>query len=219
MQLNEKNQLQTQKRTFSELIDHIEKLFWVETKDGDVKHFKLNNKQWQLAKDIRKQIISFRETARPVRILILKGRQFGMSTLIVAFFFIKCLVVPNTRAVVISHEEDSNKRVFSKIKFFGRTLPAPVPTEKESEKEYSFPLTNSWFYIGTAGARVFGRGDNITDLHCSEVAFWKGAAKLMNGLLQAVAKSGRIFIECTANGMGGDGSYFYRIWKRSWQKP
>jgi hypothetical protein len=48
------------------------------------------------------------------------------------------------------------------------------------------------FYIGTAGARKFGRGDTITDLHCSEVAFWENAKELTAGLL--LPDSFRLFL-------------------------
>jgi hypothetical protein len=56
------------------------------------------------------------------------------------------------------------------------------------------------FYIGTAGSRSFGRGDTITDLHCSEVGFWEDPKKLTAGLFQAVPRSGTIILESTGNG-------------------
>jgi intein/homing endonuclease len=152
------------KLTIEEIKDQIETFLWVETKNQDVIPFILNNIQGRLIELLNKFIRLFPN--KPFRIIILKGRQFGFSTLILAIFFIKCLLVNNTRAAVISHEEDATKRLFKKIKFFAKTLVARPTLDKESEKEYSFPRTNSYFYIGTAGAKSFGRGDNITDLHC-----------------------------------------------------
>jgi hypothetical protein len=58
--------------------------------------------------------------------------------------------------------------------------------EFASKREFTFPKTNSMFYIGTAGARKFGRGDTITDLHCSEYAFWENPVDLFSGLTDAV---------------------------------
>src|SRR5262249_40415993 len=46
----------------------------------------------------------------------------------------------------------------------------------------------------------FGRGDTITDLHCSEYAYWPNPTELIKGLFQAVPKSGEISIESTGNG-------------------
>lgn len=196
------------KITIKDLVGQIEEFFSVETKDGNVIPFILNNKQKQLVNEIEK-------VKEPIRIIILKGRQFGFSTFIIAYFFIKCLVVPNTRAVVVSHTETATKKLFRKVKFFSSMLVVKPTLDKESEKEFSFPKTNSYFYIGTAGTKTFGRGDNITDLHCSEVAMWDNAAVIMNGLLQAVGKTGSIFIETTANGYG---NFFHKLWSKSYKK-
>ena len=193
---------------FRHLIRQIETFFSVETKDGETKPFKLNNKQNQLVDDIM-------AAPEPKRILILKGRQFGISTIILALFFIKCLWIKNTRAAVISHTEDATKKLFRRINFFTKMFTIRPALDKESEKEYSFPKSNSYFYIGTAGTKTFGRGDNLTDLHCSEVAFWDNAGAIMNGLLQAVGKTGNIYIETTANGIG---NYFHRLWIKSWKE-
>jgi len=67
----------------------------------------------------------------------------------------------------------------------------------------------STFYIGTAAALTTGRGQTITNLHASEVAFYKDAGTLMTGLLQSVPKEGRVILESTANGMG---NYYHREW-------
>jgi hypothetical protein len=63
------------------------------------------------------------------------------------------------------------------------------------------------FYIGTAGARKFGRGDTITDLHCSEIAYWPDPKSLVSGLYQAVPYEGLIIEESTGNGVG---NYYHR---------
>ena len=186
-------------------MEQIETFFWVETKDRRIVPFQLNNKQWQLVEALD-------QAAAPIRLVLLKGRQFGMSTFILALYALKCLIIPNTRAVVIAHDQESTKRLFRKVKFFFDHLIAPPTLEKESERRYTFPMTNSSFYIGTAGQRSFGRGDNITDLHCSEIAFWPDVATVMNGLLQAVGKTGQAVIETTANGIG---DYFHQLWENS----
>jgi len=112
--------------------------------------------------------------------------------------------IKNTNAVVISHEAKATERMLGKVKYFLETMKGPKPLIKNSSKdEITFPKTNSTFYIGTAGSRSFGRGDGITDLHCSEVAYWPNVKDTMVGLLQAVSKkSGNISIESTGNGAG-----------------
>jgi hypothetical protein len=109
--------------------------------------------------------------------------------------------------VVISHDKESTERLFRKVKYYLENLRGPKAViDTSSKRELTFPKTNSVFYIGTAGARKFGRGDTITDLHCSEVAFWENPKELLAGLFQAVPRSGTIGMESTGNGK----NFFYR---------
>ena len=168
----------------------IELILRIADKDSVDRDFILNPHQRKL--DMQK-------TGRD---LVPKARQLGMSSYWHGIQFIKCLKERNTRAVVISHDEESTKRHLARVKYFIDTIRGPKPIIKNmSANEITFPKTNSMFYIGTAGAKKFGRGDTITDLHCSEYAFWPNPQILMAGLLQAVPKSGRIAIESTGNGL------------------
>ena len=124
-----------------------------------------------------------------------------------ALFTVRCLYKENTRSVVISHDKESTERLFKRVKFFLDNMRGPKAVQETSSKrEFSFPKTDSVFYIGTAGGRKFGRGDTITDLHCSEVAFWDNAKDLTAGLFQAVPRTGYIGMESTGNGR----NFFYR---------
>ena len=99
-----------------------------------------------------------------------------------------------------------------------KTWPGELPftLKYNTKKEMVNVEKNSTFYIGTAGARAFGHGDTINNLHCSEVSRWANAEQTMVGLLQAVPQSGRIIMETTANGFG---DYFYNIWTKNENTP
>jgi len=173
----------------------IEGMFMIPDKEGRDVPFILNETQIKLDDNF---------TGRDI---ITKARQEGVSSYYLALFTVRCLSKPNTRAVVISHDKESTERLFKRVKYFLENLRGPKPVlETSSKREFSFPKTNSVFYIGTAGARKFGRGDTITDLHCSEVAFWDNAKDLIAGLFQAVPRSGTIGMESTGNGR----NFFYR---------
>lgn len=179
----------------------IESMFSIANKDKQDVPFILNPSQRRYdANRTRFDIIS-------------KARQQGFSSLILAYFAVKCLSVRNTRAVVISHDNESTERLFARVKYYLENIRGPKPDIGTSAKrELSFPKTNSVFYIGTAGGRRFGRGDTITDLHCSEVAFWENPTDLTAGLFQAVPKtSGTIILESTGNGK----NWFYRKVQRA----
>lgn len=139
------------------------------------------------------------------RMIIPKARREGISRYFLARSTVRCLGVRNTNAVVISHEAEATERMLMAVRYYLEHFKGPKPLIRNNSKnEITFPKMNSMFYIGTAGSRAFGRGDTITDLHCSEVPHWPDAKKLMTGLLQAVPKGahGRISIESTGNGMG-----------------
>jgi hypothetical protein len=171
----------------------IEALFHVIDKESqeDVP-FKLNSAQRSV------------DSAWTPRMLIPKARQRGISTYFLARGAVRCMGRKNTSAVVISHEAEATERMFGRVKYFLDTMEGPKPVIRNNSKhELTFPKTNSVFWIGTAGSRKFGRGDTVTDLHCSEVAYWPDAPSLMAGLLQAVPKRGGVIsVESTGNGMG-----------------
>jgi len=169
----------------------IESMFNIADKEGNDVPFVLNNAQARLDQ---------RLTGRDI---IPKARQEGISSYFLARYAVKCMSQRNTRAVVISHERKATERMLLKVQYYLKNIRGPKPVLKnESKNEITFPKTNSMFYIGTAGSREFGRGDTITALHCSEVAFWPDAKKLMAGLFQAVPKTGEIALESTGNGIG-----------------
>jgi len=175
----------------------IEAMFMVADKEGNDVEFKLNSAQSKL------------DTYLTGRDIIPKARQEGISTYYLARNTVKCMARRNTRAVIISHDRESTQRMLNKVHYFIDNIRGPKPVIKNSSKnEITFPKTNSVFYLGTAGSRKFGRGDTISDLHCSEIAYWPDPKGLMTGLLQAVPYSGEVSVESTGNGVG---NYYHKM--------
>lgn len=179
----------------------IENMLMIADKDGNDVPFKLNSAQ---------ATVDAHLTGRDI---IPKARQEGVTSYFLARNTVRCLSKRNTRAVIIAHEEDATKRMLRKVHYMLENIKGPKAVIKNaSANEIVFSKTNSVFYIGTAGAKQFGRGDTITDLHCSEVAFWKNPKSLLSGLFQAVPRSGNISIESTGNGTG---NWFHRSTMRA----
>lgn len=168
----------------------IENLLMIADKEGNDVPFTLNSAQRKLDESL---------TGRD---LVPKARQEGVSSYFLARNLIKCLGIRNTHAVVISHDQESTQRMLKKVKYYINHIKGPPPViENSSANMITFPKTDSMYYIGTAGSRKFGRGDTITDLHCSEYAFWSNPLELITGLFQAVPVGrGCISIESTGNG-------------------
>ena len=143
------------------------------------------------------------------RDIILKARQEGFSSFILALFTFDFLFKPNSVNVSLSYESGAAEKLLDKVKLYIKDL--GVPMKYNSRNEMSNELNGSTFYIGTAAALNTGRGQTITNLHASEVAFYKDGYKLMTGLLQSVPRTGRVILESTANGMG---NYFHKEWNR-----
>lgn len=156
-------------------------------------------------------------TRRGLRDLILKPRQLGFTTLISALFFADTGLHPNTASVIVAHDADSARRIFAIVRLFWERLPE---TEKRrmgkpqilNRQEMYWPKLNSRFYVGTAGAFTFGRGQTISNLHCSEFAFWPKPEEALIAISQAVPSGGRIVIESSANGMA---NFLCELWSQT----
>lgn len=186
------------------MIDYIEKIRKLDivNKEGQTVPFILNREQERFLKEASG------------RDIILKSRQIGFSSLILAMFTIDFLLVKNSRAVCISHDGDSAMKLLDRVKFFiesAKLKGLGINLKYNSRQEMFNSDKNSSFYIGKAGSKSFGRGDTLTNLHLSELAWYEDPERLFASVLQAVVPSGRAFIETTANGM----NYMKNFWDKS----
>lgn len=144
--------------------------------------------------------------------IVLKARKEGITTCIAALFFLDSVNNANTESVVIAHDLKTTEMIFRIIKRFWEKLPDHKRPEAKyaSKREFYWPGLDSSFFVGTAGAKEFGRGLTPTNVHGSEVAFWPGGDEIVAGLLEAVPEDGNVFLESTANGLG---NYFQEEWE------
>lgn len=157
----------------------------------------------------------------PVRIIVLKARRQGASTLIQGRGFHRATQVPYQRVKVVAHDAESTEYIFGMGRLFYEELPKELrPMVRYSRRtELSFenpkdenraenPGLRSRITVATAGSKEAGRAQEVSFLHLSEVAFYENAAQLSAGLLRTVDRipGTAIYMESTANGAGG---YFY----------
>jgi hypothetical protein len=152
-------------------------------------------------------------TTGRIRIITLKARQLGISTVTEAVAYTLCLLHDNYQALVVSHEAKSSAHILNMTRHYWETDPyKPLYTPKYvSKTTLAWSGINSQISIATAKNKGSGRSSTIHFLHGSEVAFWDDGETLMTGLRQAVANvpySG-IVLESTANGIG---NYFENQW-------
>lgn len=200
-------------------------LLQIKTKDGEVVPLKLNKAQLELWRTIKR----VRNEGLPVRIIILKARQLGMSTFVQAYLLWKAITSPGTNGLVVAHLEDPAMELFSKIELMYRLLPEPMFLELEKIKDTSkkgkklafggnkLVRLDTLLYVDTANNSALGRGQTFQHVHLSELAFYQKPEEIMFGLSQSVPMKPdtTIIVESTANGMG---NYFHNMWKRATDK-
>src|SRR3989338_797079 len=203
-------------------LDYIENMLWIKTKDQRVVRLCLNDAQ----RIIYRRIRELEKEKKPIRLIILKARQEGVSTLCEAILFEKTARHENVNSLIIAHEPESTEEIFAMSKRFYDMLPdwmkplrrydnkKQMVFENPNEKARgNLPGKRSRMIIATADKVRVGRGMTLHCFHGSEVAFLKKAKELMLSVMQAIPDlpNTMIFLESTANGFGGDGEYFYNM--------
>ena len=118
----------------------IESLLCIDDKQGVVVPFKLNAIQQEL------------ESKKGSRNIILKARQLGVTSYILADMFAEAITTFHTPTAVVSHETRATQRLLDRVQFFYDTMHEPKPLlGAESRSEKTFPGLHSSIYIGTAG--------------------------------------------------------------------
>ena len=146
------------------------------------------------------------------RDIILKARQQGFSSLILAKFTVDFILKQNSQNVVVADIDDNAEILLERVKKYLRSYTEMTGNKinlKYNSKTQLYNASNGATYtIGTAKNAEFGRSRTLTNLHLSEFAFYGHPDKILAGALQAVTESGYAVIETTANGF----NYFKELW-------
>lgn len=195
---------------------YIEEFLKIKTKDSEIIPFKLNKPQLKLYDLLKRQS----EAGKPQRVIILKARQMGFSTLTEAILFKRTATKANVNSGIIAHKDDATTNLFNMSKLFLEELPEQLKpkTKASNAKEIIFDDRDgnglrSKVKCMTAGGDGIGRSDTFQNLHLSEVSSWTHAKEILDGLLQAVPNKPNtlIIIESTAKGY----DYFKELWDKA----
>lgn len=210
---------------FSDVLSpdfYIPKFLKIRTKEAELVPFMLKPAQMKLRDAIR----DLRERGRAVRFIVLKARQMGFSTYIEGDVFVDTSTHQLKSSLIVAHEDSASQNLYTMYKTYYENLPPEItpmtkysnaqemlfenPTNDIEEKRRN-PGLQSKIRVASARNVNTGRSATIHNLHASEVAFWQDPSILMTALMQCVPDSSNtsIFIESTANGVGG---WFYDFW-------
>ena len=192
---------------------------------GQLIPFVLNRPQRKLLGVMEQQ----RENNQPIRIILLKARQWGGSTLVQVYIAWWQLVRGKGKnSIIVGHKRNSS---FA-IKNMFRTILANYPKEllEDGLEEMTFknvPDSKDIQVITSRDCSICltssyspdsARGLNLSFAHLSEVAFWNSNRNIdPNDLIRTVTgtiplASGTIIVmESTANGIN---SFFFNEWNR-----
>jgi hypothetical protein len=211
------------------LKKYIEANLKIQTKDGKLVKLKPNEPQKRLYKVFQEHF----NANKPCKIIILKARQMGFSTMTEAIISAVTMTSPHVNSLIVAHDTESTNSIYSMARRYYDNLPPewkPMtkynnarlldfsnPTNDKQERQKN-PGLESKIRVATAGHAGIGRGSTFQYMHLSELAFWpeedtKTVQDQLTGLLQTLPPHGRslLVIESTANGY----NYFKALWDQA----
>lgn len=204
-----------QRATLKRLLTDFEywcaKAYTILDKHGNRTTLVLNAAQ----KIVLAAILRQEAAGKPIRLVLLKGRQQGMSTMIEAFQVWKTTTQPGKKALVLAHVAAATDNLFAMAKRGYENLPPLLKPEKDksNKRDLSFGKLDSSMTVATAGGTGIGRGSTFQLVHASETAYWEPAfaSANFNGLMETIPRTAgsAFFVESTANGIGG---LFHQLW-------
>jgi hypothetical protein len=198
----------------------------------------VNWQQRQLLKVVLKDIAD----GKPVRYIILKARQMGLSTIIEALGYWWTITHRNIHTLIIAHDSDAAESLYEMFKrYFDYSHSHFQPTRKyNNKKQLVFDVEDKvkeeWTeHISmcrepeTCGVshKAPGLGSSIKTMvakdgkgrsmknhffHGSEVAFWEAKADVVSAAIQTVPLAPKTFVFLESTA-NGVGGFFYDTWQ------
>ena len=188
--------------------------------------FTLNAPQRRVLKTMEQQRLS----GKPIRLIMLKARQWGGSTLVQTYMaWMQLVRHTGWNSLICAHVKDASANIRGMYSRLLRQYPSEL--KEGNTKEWSFvpfeksinishiPARDCQVAIATAQSPDGVRGGNYSMAHLSEVAFWgdddwQTAEKIVRTVSGSIALEPEtlIVMESTAN---GEGNFFHGEWKRA----
>ena len=189
----------------------IENHFWIKDKDGRIRVIgKLKFAQERLLN----LYLWCKNQNRPVRIIILKARKEGISTLVEALMFIETLT-RQIDSIVIAHDRKTAEIIFRMTRMFYDYYDLLKPKAGgELRREMKFEDHEGYILVETANNIMAGTGLTPQFLHASESSKWKKGDETAIALLQSIGDSREttVIIESTAY---GEDPFFKPSWENA----
>ena len=182
----------------------------IKDKKGKIVPFILNRAQEVVLLVIERLI----QLGLPIRLIVLKARQKGISTLIEAFIFWRTSYHRNRKAAVIAHENDATNNQLSMCNRYYTNLhpDLQVPKKWDNSKIIKYDQIESEVVFWSAEKGDVGSSHTLQDVHITEYSKWRDPVTTSTALFQCIPDEPNtmVVIESTANGFGDE---FHNRWK------
>ncbi|HYE79893.1 MAG TPA: hypothetical protein VEI97_18065 [bacterium] len=200
----------------------IERFLKIRTKDSEqIRPFLMNTGQ----QIVYRKIQELRAAKKPIRLVILKCRQLGISTLTEALLFWRARFFRNTNALVVSHEKVSAEAIFEMTKLFYDACPEEIRPQRsrnargllrmenpDVNSRPDYPGLSSQIQIATARNVDVGASQTLHAVHASEFARWPHPYETFLSIMQTVPNEPDTFVIVESTARGADDA-FHRLWQ------
>lgn len=157
------------------------------------------------------------------KIIILKSRQLGFTTLISLWFLDDIIFNPNSEALQIAHTLKDASEIFNrKISYAIKNLYPVVKAQLEMDQKRSNRVQFSYpdGSVSAISVSNSGRSGTFSQVHISELGklnrLYPGRAEeIVTGTLPSVPATGTVIIESTAEGASG---LFYEMYMSGYKR-
>ena len=193
----------------------------IQDEEGQHIHFVLNPPQRDLLFELEKMRIA----GAPIRVILLKARQWGGSTLLRLYMsWIQILIKTGWGAAVIASVESQAMHIRGMFNIVAMHHPEDIfriklKPYRGSQKNREIDGRNCVIGVGSYEEPDNLRSFTFQMIHLSECAFWQQTAnKTPESIIQALRSTvpripySLIALESTANGVG---NFFHREWQKA----
>ncbi len=149
------------------------------------------------------------------RVIVLKARQLGFSTLVACYGLWLCLFNRDKTVLVIATKQETAKNLIIKARFAYDNLPLWLRSPCTENNKLNLRFKNGSQIKAISSTSDAGRSEAVSLLIVDEAAFIDGAEEIYISAQATLATGGKAILISTPNGVG---NFFHRQWEKAESK-
>lgn len=143
------------------------------------------------------------------RVIILKSRQLGITTLSAAYALWLMIFHKDQSILALAPTQEKARNIVDKVRFAYAELPSWLKIDAVENHKLSLWLANGSKIKAASGASESARGYTANILILDEAAFIENAEELWGSAQQTLATGGKAILLSTPNGLE---AFFHKMW-------